>query len=143
MKLKVISFTWDAFSNDDVVSLTFVSKMWEITILNNHEPLITDLRPWILKIVYKDKHGAKHVENFAIGWWIVEIQHSDVKVLADMLVSTDSLDVKKAEEAEKEARELMEKYKHSKDIVDMEKFIEAQDMLMKSIAQLKLYEIKK
>jgi hypothetical protein len=37
----------------------------------------------------------------------------------------------------------MDKYKQSKDRVDMEKFIEAEDMLLKSIAQLKLYEVKK
>jgi hypothetical protein len=36
----------------------------------------------------------------------------------------------------------MEKYKDSKDKVDMERFIQAEDMLLKSIAQLKLSEIK-
>jgi hypothetical protein len=32
----------------------------------------------------------------------------------------------------------MEKYKESKDRVDMERFIEAEDMLIKSIVDLKL-----
>jgi hypothetical protein len=38
---------------------------------------------------------------------------------------------------------MMEKVKQSKDKVDMEKFIEAEDALLKSIAWLKLYDIKK
>jgi hypothetical protein len=37
----------------------------------------------------------------------------------------------------------MDKYKHAKDRVDMEKFIEAEDLLLKSIAQLKLYDLKR
>jgi hypothetical protein len=32
----------------------------------------------------------------------------------------------------------MSKYKNAKDKVDMERYIEAEDMLLKSIAQLKL-----
>jgi len=55
-----------------------------------------------------------------------------------MLVSVSDVDIDLAEKAKISALETMEKYKNSKDKVDMEKFIEAQDMLLKSIAQLKL-----
>jgi F0F1-type ATP synthase epsilon subunit len=58
--------------------------------------------------------------------------------MADMLVDIDDLDIDKAERARVEALELMEKFKDSKDKMDMEKFIEAEDQLLKSIAQLKL-----
>jgi hypothetical protein len=50
------------------------------------------------------------------------------------------IDKNAIELAKSDAIALMEKYKSSKDRVDMEKFIEAEDNLMKSIAQLKLYE---
>jgi F0F1-type ATP synthase epsilon subunit len=60
-----------------------------------------------------------------------------------MLVSVDNLDIDKAEEAKKEAMELMGKYKDSKDKVDMEKFIAAEDMLLKSLVQLKLGDLNK
>jgi F0F1-type ATP synthase epsilon subunit len=50
------------------------------------------------------------------------------------------IDKNAVELAKADAIALMEKYKSSKDRVDMEKFIEAEDNLMKSIAQLKLYE---
>jgi F0F1-type ATP synthase epsilon subunit len=62
--------------------------------------------------------------------------------MADMLVDIDDLDLDKAERARQEALKLMEKYRDAKDKVDMEKFIEAEDMLLKSIAQLKLGNMK-
>jgi len=63
--------------------------------------------------------------------------------MADMLIDIEDVDIEKAEHARTRAMELMAKYKDSKDRVDMEKFIEAEDMLLKSIAQLKLYDLKK
>ncbi len=73
----------------------------------------------------------------------MEVSNSNVKLLIDMLVSVDNLDIDKAEEAKKEAMELMGKYKDSKDKVDMEKFIAAEDMLLKSLVQLKLGDLNK
>jgi F0F1-type ATP synthase epsilon subunit len=71
---------------------------------------------------------------------VLEVSNSNVKILIDMLVSVDDVDVDKAEEAKKKALATMEKYKNAKDKIDMEKFIEAEDMLMKSVAKLKLTE---
>jgi F0F1-type ATP synthase epsilon subunit len=62
--------------------------------------------------------------------------------MTDMLIDIHSIDVNQIEKAKKEAEKLMEKYKNSKDKVDMERFIEAEDMLYKSIAQLKLSQLK-
>ncbi|MDR2641038.1 MAG: hypothetical protein LBC61_07260 [Candidatus Peribacteria bacterium] len=58
--------------------------------------------------------------------------------MADMLVDVDSVDKDAAEKARAKALEIMAKYKDAKDKVDMERYIEAEDMLLKSIAQLKL-----
>jgi hypothetical protein len=59
-----------------------------------------------------------------------------------MLVSIDEVNIDAAEKAKKDALAMMEKYKNSKDKVDMEKFIEAEDMLLKSVAKLKLSDLK-
>jgi hypothetical protein len=59
-----------------------------------------------------------------------------------MLISSEDVNADVALKAQKEALELMEKYKDSKNKVDMEKFIQAEDMLLKSIAQLKLSDLK-
>lgn len=143
MQLTILSFTGESFSSDRVTSVTLKSGLWEITILDNHSPLITSVKPSTMFITMKDEHGVTHRDDFAIGSGVVEVKGSKVKVLSDMLVDVQEVDYDKAESARARALELMEKYKNSKDRVEMEKFIEAEDMLLKSIAQLKLHSIKK
>jgi len=63
--------------------------------------------------------------------------------MVDMLVDVDKVDKGKAQEAKDRALTMMEEAKQSSDRVDMEKFIEAEDLLHKSIAQLKLYDLRK
>ncbi len=94
-------------------------------------------------IIYTDRNGVDIRDDFAVGSGVVEVSNSEVKVMSDMLVDIEDLDIDTAERAKKEAMELMDRYKDAKDRVDMEKFIEAEDMLLKSIAQLKLYDLKK
>ncbi len=142
MKLEILSFNGKLFKSTSVVSITAMTKSWEITILDRHVALITSLKPSVLRVVHIDENNVKKEEDFAIGWGILEVSHSIVKILIDVLITVDDLDLNLAEKAKQNALETMEKYKHSKDRVDMEKFIEAQDMLLKSIAQLKLWNIK-
>lgn len=142
MKLKILSFGGEAFSSETVVSATIMTWIGEITVLDEHAPLLTSIKPSTMYVVYKDSHGIDKRDDFAIGSGVVEVSHSSVKIMADMLVDIDDLDLDKAERARKEALVLMEKYKDAKDKVDMEKFIEAEDMLLKSIAQLKLGNMK-
>ena len=143
MKLKILSFTGESFSHDKVISATLMTWVGEITVLDNHSPLLTHIRPSTMYIVYKDENNVEHRDDFAVWSWVVEVRNSNVKIMADMLIDIEDLDKDKAERARQEAIDLMEKYKDAKDRVDMEKFIEAEDMLLKSIAQLKLYDMKK
>lgn len=138
MKLKILSFGGEAFSSESVSSVTLMTAIGEITLLDDHAPLLTSIKPSTLYVVYKDKHGLEKRDDFAVGSWVVEVSNSSVKIMADMLVDVDDLDLDQAQRAREEALQLMEKYKDAKDRVDMEKFIEAEDMLLKSIAQLKL-----
>lgn len=141
MKLKIFSFSWESFASDTVVSATLMTSIWEITVLENHSPLLTSIRPSNINVIYLNELWEKKEENFAIWKWIVEISANSVKVMADMLVDMEWIDIEAAEEARKKAIELMEKYKNSQDKIDMEKYIEAEDMLLRSIAQLKLSDL--
>jgi len=141
MKLEILSFTWKLFTHEDVVSINVMTKAWEITILNNHSALVASLVPSVIKIRYI-QDSIKKEEDFAIWTWILETSHSQVKILIDMLVSVDEIDVNYAEQAKQNALNLLEKYKNAKDKVDMDSFIEAEDNLLKSVAQLKLYELR-
>lgn len=138
MKLKILSFSWESFSSDNVISVTLMTSIWEITVLDNHAPLLTSIKPSTMYVLYRDESWKEKREDFAIWKWVVEVSDSSVKVMADMLVDIEDLDTEAAERAREKAISLMEKYKDSKDKVDMEKFVEAEDMLLKSIAQLKL-----
>ena len=141
MQLQILSFAGASFSSDRVKSVTLMSTSGEITILENHIPLLTNMQPSTMSITYMEGNKEKR-EDFAIGSGVAEVSHNSIKIMADMLVDVNDLDVKKAQKARENAIALMEKYKNSKDKVDMEKFIEAEDMLYKSIAQLKLSEIR-
>jgi len=140
MKLEILSFTWNLFKSETVEQVTAMTKTGEVTILDSHTPLVTVLKPSVISIIYTDEAWVKSEKDFAIGGWVLEVSNSTVRVLIDMLVSIDDVDA--AEKAKKDALAMMEKFKDAKDKVDMEKFIEAEDMLLKSVAKLKLSEIK-
>ena len=64
-----------------------------------------------------------------------------MKILVDVLLDIEDLDSDITERAKEDAISLMEKYRDNKDRVDMEKFIEAEDLLIKSIVDLKLSKV--
>lgn len=142
MKLEILSFNWKLFKSREVVSVTALTTSWEITVLDKHIPLITRLKPSVLKVIFKDENNITQTENFAIWGWILEVANSSIKILIDILVSANDLDTEMAEKARQKAVETMEIYKNSKDKVDMEKFVEAEDLLLKSLAQLKLWNLR-
>ena len=143
MEFKILSFEWESFVNKNVLSVTLLTGVWEITVLENHIPLMTYVEPSTLYIDYIDDNWTKIRDDFAVWRWVVEVAENKMKILTDMLTDIADLDINKIERAKLDAEKLMERYADSKDRMDMVKFIEAQDMLLKSIAQLKLYDLKK
>ena len=143
MELKILSFEWESFLNKNVISVTMLTWVGEITVLENHEPLMTYVEPSTLYVNFLDENNIEHRDDFAVWRGVVEINGKEIKILTDMLTDIKDLDVDKVKRAKLEAKELMEKYKNSKGKMDMAKFIEAEDALLRSIAQLKLYDIKK
>lgn len=143
MKLKILSFSGENYINDTVISVVVMTKSGEVTILDNHSPMIASIEPCVLYTKYMDKNNIEQREDFAVWSGVVEVNNSSVKVMADMLIDVEEIDLNQAKLAKERALDLMDKYKHAKDRVDMEKFIEAEDLLLKSIAQLKLYDLKR
>lgn len=143
MKIEILSFTWNLFKSENVESVTAMTKVWEVTILENHTPLVTVLHPSIVSIVYINDSWVKEKKDFAVWGWVLELSNSNVKILIDMLVTVDDLDVNEAEKAKNDAITIMAKYKDSQDKIDMDNFIAAEDMLLKSLAKLKLSDLNK
>lgn len=143
MEFKILSFEWESFVKKDVISVTLLTWVGEITVLNNHIPLMTYVEPSTLYIDYLNDKGVLTRDDFAVWRGVVEIGGSKMKILTDMLTDIADLDVEKVERAKLEAEKLMDRFRNSKDRMDMAKFIEAEDQLLKSIAQLKLYDLRK
>ena len=141
MKLQVLSFSWKAFENENVNSVTVTTRTGEITVLDHHMPIVSALRPSVLYIKYNDVNNIEQREDYAIGGGIIEVGSDWVKVMADMLVDIDEVDRDEAEAAKQRALDLMKKYAAAENKMEMEQFIEAEDLLQKSIAQLKLYKL--
>ena len=57
MKLKILSFEWESFLNEKVISVTMLTWIGEITVLEDHEPLMTYVEPSTLYVVFKDENG--------------------------------------------------------------------------------------
>ncbi len=66
MELKILSFSGESFNHDGVISATLMTALGEITVLNNHSPLLTSVRPSTMYIIYKDKNGVEYRDDFAI-----------------------------------------------------------------------------
>jgi F0F1-type ATP synthase epsilon subunit len=104
---------------------------------------MTYVEPSTLYVDYRDENNVMIRDDFAVWRWVVEINWDSIKILTDMLTDIADLDVAEVRRAKMSAETLMEKYKWKTDKMDMAKFLEAEESLLKSIAQLKLYDLRK
>ena len=142
MILKILSFEWNKFESNKVKAFSVMTKAWEITVLDNHEDLITSIWSWTIEItVIVD--SKEETEFFAIWKWVIEISNSSSKIITNMLLWVWEVDLEQAEKAKVKAIELMEKAKANKNKIDMEKYLEAEEQLARTMAQMKLHELKK
>lgn len=110
MKLRVITIAKTTYSSNNVSSCSIPTLAGEITVLNRHIPLITLLRPGVIKVVHEDK-----VEEYlAITSGLVEIRTSpdtptEIIILADQADRASSIDLLVVERARARAKEALEK----------------------------------
>jgi F-type H+-transporting ATPase subunit epsilon len=75
----------------------------EMGILPHHAPLLTTLRPGVLRV----RTGGRE-EVFAISGGVMEVRPDIVTVLADAAERADEIDVARAEEARRRAEESLQ-----------------------------------
>jgi F0F1-type ATP synthase epsilon subunit len=66
MKLKILSFSGENYINDTVISVVVMTKSGEVTILDNHSPMIASIEPCVLYTKYMDKNNIEQREDFAV-----------------------------------------------------------------------------
>lgn len=92
----------------EVDSVSLPTPMGEITVLEHHIPLVSNLE--IGELRYRK---GNHVEHFAVSGGFIEVQSDNkVVVLADTAEFGHEIDVQRAQEARDKAKLLMQTHYH-------------------------------
>ena len=101
----------------------------ELGILPDHTPLLTQLVPGTIRLVFSQKKE----EAFYVSGGFVEVQPEMILVLADTVIRGEDIDAEAAEQVKDEALKHMQQQDHSSDF----DYSMAKARLAESIAQLK------
>ena len=129
VNLDVVSAEVEIFSGL-VETVQITGSEGELGIHPGHAPLITGLRPGMVRVV--KQYGDEELIYIAGG--ILEVQPGSITVLADTAVRAEDLDEQAAEDAKKHAEETI-----AKGGADFD-YAEAAIELAEAIAQLRLIQ---
>ncbi len=114
----------------EVTSLTVETVLGEITILPEHQPLVSRLKEGVLKYI----EGGKDEYVAIFGGFIEVSDHGSVSVLADAATRADAIDIAKVQAAKQEAEKAME------DRSSEQEFILAEAALRKAMLEIRAHE---
>ncbi|RUO30928.1 F0F1 ATP synthase subunit epsilon [Aliidiomarina sedimenti] len=127
--LDIVSAEEKLFSKK-VRSMTVTGSEGELGILPGHLPLLTALKPGMVRVVLEDGHD----ELFYIAGGFMEVQPDHITVLSDTAVRGGDLDEQAINAAEKRAREAMADAKGDTS------YAEAAAELARAMAQLRVLQ---
>jgi F-type H+-transporting ATPase subunit epsilon len=90
--------------NEDVDSVTLPGIEGELGILPEHVPLLTTLDTGIMSYV----NDSGNTQAIAVHWGYAQVDGNNVRVLAELAETADEIDLSRAQEAEKKAKELLQ-----------------------------------
>ena len=105
----------------------------EITILPNHIPLMSAMKPGELKIVRDGKQ-----EFFSVTKGVIEVDGKSITILTDAAERAEAIDEKRAEEATKRAEEIMSQKRHEE-----EGYVDAVAELERALSRIKIVRKRK
>ncbi|MDD2487413.1 MAG: ATP synthase F1 subunit epsilon [Candidatus Gracilibacteria bacterium] len=134
MKLTLTSIKKKILEINDLEQAIIPTMAGEITVLASHVPIISALRPGILKLRFND--GKE--EKFAIGGGVLETDGKTISIIADMVEDGAGLDIEEIKKKKEEAKRLMSEISSSGKITDMERYIEIELEFLKESAKERL-----
>lgn len=139
MHLQITSASGNILTAESFVKLTLMTEAGEITVLPNHQPLISVLRPGILSVDYYVGNKV-HSGEYATGGGVVHIAPGSVTIVADVIENADNLsDLEYIETQKKEAEALMKSYRAENGaVIDPRRLIEIENELLKYTAMHRL-----
>lgn len=123
MKLQLITLSGVKF-DEDAYSVELPTAAGLITILGNHEPLMSALVPGVISIRKKAGDSEDKIEDYATYGGVVEVTNDGPRVLVDEADTSDEINQAEAEKAHAAAQRLLESAKsrveleHAQALVD-------------------------
>jgi F-type H+-transporting ATPase subunit epsilon len=100
LKLRIITPERVVFDEENIDSVTLPGVLGEMTILPQHAPIMTELRPG--PVLFR---RAGEEIDLALSGGFMEVRDDTVIVLADTAERSDEIDLSRAEEARRKAQE--------------------------------------
>jgi F-type H+-transporting ATPase subunit epsilon len=129
LSLQIITPERVVFEESGVESVTLPGSEGELTVLPQHAPLMTELRPGALTF---RKSGAEI--DVALSGGFLEVRDDKVIVLADTAERSDEIDIARAEEARRRAADRLATREDAMDVAI------AMAALERATARLKVIE---
>lgn len=124
LQLDIITPTKSVLS-EEVEEITAPTENGEITILPNHIPLLTKVKPGELSI------RRNHKSNFfAVTGGFLEVKENKVTILADYAIRAEDIEIAKAKEAQERAEAAMKQKGSARD------FAQAESQLRRALLEL-------
>ena len=113
-KIEIVNPEKSFLSKQDVTEVVIPAFEGEMGILKDHIPIISFLKPGIVKIFSKSGEEKYYVDD-----GIVEFNNNSLSILTSFIISTSNLDRNKIEEIIKEAQ----KESNTSEIDDQKKYL--------------------
>lgn len=97
---------------EEVLQVTVPTTSGEITILADHIPLVSVLRPGVIEV--KKINGK--IEVMSVSGGFIEVLHDKIVILADTAERAEEIDEARVEEARMRAEELKKTAKNEDDV---------------------------
>lgn len=131
LKLKLVTLLGEKMS-EDVYEVILPTKSGEITVLPNHEPLVTLLETGAMAVRRQKSDVDSKLEFFALSGGVVEVSNGQVVVLADEAESDHEISESEAKAAYERA------VKASREVKDQIELEEAKRLVSHQAARLKV-----
>jgi F-type H+-transporting ATPase subunit epsilon len=129
LSVHIVTAEREVFAEEGVEEVVAPGSEGELTVLPQHAPLLTMIKPGIMRIV----KGGKEAD-LAITGGFLEVRDDRVTILADAAERTEEIDEARAEEARGRAERSLE------DRTSREHMIEAQAALQRALLRIKAVE---
>ncbi len=114
----------------EIISVTIPGVKGRFQVLINHAPLVSIFEIGMIEVVTQDNRSS----FYATGGGTAEVLNNNVLILADSLELAENIDVERAENAMKRAKERLEKREEGTDIE------RAENALKKAVNRLNIVE---